>query len=107
ARMQSHTYPPQRRRLSFLACIAGLFIVFGFMAPPETGTRPRPEAASALPVLFTFDCIDGEPGDTVCIPVRVEDFNEIVIAQFEIIWNSTVLDYIRVQNPGSPSINVL
>src|SRR4029078_9577027 len=34
------------------------------------------------------------------------NFTDIVIAQFEIFWNSNVLDYIKVQNPGSPSINV-
>lgn len=62
--------------------------------------------AQADPVTFTFNCIDGAPGDTVCIPVTVENFNNITIAQFEIIWDSEVLHYIEVQNPGSPSINV-
>jgi len=58
------------------------------------------------PVTFTFGCLNGEPGDTICVPVTVENFTDIVIAQFEIFWNSSVLDYIGISNPGSPSINV-
>ncbi len=58
-------------------------------------------------VTFIFNCIDGAPGDTICIPVTVENFNDINIAQLEIIWNSSVLDYIEIRNPGSPSINLL
>lgn len=58
------------------------------------------------PVTFTFNCIDGKPGDTICIPVTVQDFNDIVIFQYEIIWDSDILDFIEIQNPGSPSINV-
>lgn len=58
------------------------------------------------PVLFTFNCLQGHPGDTICIPVTVENFTDIVILQFELIWNSDVLDYIEIQNPGTPSINV-
>ncbi|MEO5906225.1 MAG: SprB repeat-containing protein, partial [Saprospiraceae bacterium] len=38
--------------------------------------------------------------------MTVQNFIEITIAQFEIIWDSDVLDYINVTNPGSPSINV-
>lgn len=57
-------------------------------------------------VSFTFGCINGEPGDTICIPVTVENFNDIVIIQLEILWNSSVLDYIEISNPGSPNINV-
>ncbi len=57
------------------------------------------------PVIFTFNCINGQPGDTICLPVTVENFEDIVGAQFEITWNSNVLDYIKVQNPGTPSIN--
>src|SRR5688572_13028393 len=67
---------------------------------------PFPQHSAGIdPVIFHFDCINGEPGDTICIPVTVENFNEIVIAQFEIFWNSDVLDYIEVRNPGTPSIN--
>ncbi|HUR31159.1 MAG TPA: gliding motility-associated C-terminal domain-containing protein [Saprospiraceae bacterium] len=57
-------------------------------------------------VTYTFNCIDGRPGDTICIPVTVENFTAIVITQFEIIWNSDVLDFIEIKNPGMPSINV-
>jgi gliding motility-associated-like protein len=65
-----------------------------------------PSSRGIDPVIFTFNCINGQPGDTICLPVTVENFNDIVIAQFEITWNSDVLDYIKVQNPGTPSVNV-
>ncbi len=68
---------------------------------------PLPTPKGIDPVIFSFGCIDGEPGDTICIPVTVENFNDIVIVQFEIFWNSSVLDYIEISNPGSPSINVI
>jgi gliding motility-associated-like protein len=58
------------------------------------------------PVLFTFNCTNGQPGDTICIPVTVENFTDILIGQFEIIWDSDVLDYIEIKNPGIPQINV-
>ncbi len=61
----------------------------------------------ADPVIFSFGCINGTPGDTVCIPVTVENFNNIVIFQYEIFWNSSVLDFIDIQNIGTPNINVL
>ena len=62
--------------------------------------------SGADPLIFTFDCTDGRPGDTICVPVSVQNFNDILIFQFEITWNSDVLDFIEVQNPGSPSINI-
>src|SRR6187402_2042096 len=57
-------------------------------------------------VTFQFNCLDGAPGDTICIPVTVENFNLVNIIQFEIHWNSNVLDYIEVKNPGTDKINV-
>ena len=57
-------------------------------------------------VTFQFNCIDGAPGDTICIPVTVENFNLVNIIQFEIYWNSSVLHYIEVRNPGTDKINV-
>src|SRR5215207_4039292 len=58
------------------------------------------------PTLLIFNCIDGHPGDTICIPVTVENFQDIVILQAEIIWNSDVLDFVKVQNFGIPAIMV-
>ena len=91
-----------------LAILAGFSIQTGLALDPDP---PQDfyhisSAQGADSVTFTFGCIDGHPGDTLCIPVTVDNFNDIVIAQFEIFWNSDVLDYIEVSNPGSPSINV-
>ena len=57
-------------------------------------------------MVIEFNCIDAEPGDTVCMPVTVTNFNNIVIVQFEIIWNSDVLDFVEIANPGTPKINI-
>src|SRR5688572_24449399 len=75
-------------------------------AAPDLFRESVSIAAGVDPVIFTFNCIDGKPGDTICIPVTVENFDDIAIFQFEIIWNSNVLDFINIQNPGTPSINV-
>ncbi len=80
----------------------------GFSCQLVMAGSPAPLAiqAGTDPVVFTFNCVDGQPGDTVCIDITVTDFTNIAGGQFEIIWDSDVLDYIRVQNPGTPSINV-
>lgn len=75
-------------------------------AAASNDSQPVSLSTGIDPVIFTFNCIDGKPGDTICIPVTVENFNDIVIFQYEIIWNSNVLDFIDIQNPGSGSINV-
>ena len=86
-------------------------ILLGLSTPGILGSTPAHKGIEDLtsgqdPVLFAFQCIDGQPGDTVCIPVLVENFTDIVITQFEIIWDSDVLDYLEISNPGLPKINV-
>lgn len=91
-------------------CLTALLVTFS--APPvicKELVRIQPVVAPAQgadPMILTFNCIDGEPGDTICIPVTVENFDAIVGLQFEVIWDSDVLDYIRVQNPGSTNISI-
>lgn len=96
-----------RKWVFLLAIFAGFpsFCLAG--GPINTYASKSSPIAGADPVTFSFGCINGQPGDTVCIPVTVTNFTDIVIAQFEIIWNSNVLDYIEVTNPGSPSVNVV
>src|SRR5687768_10983059 len=91
-------------------CLLILSFWFGFsgqvFSTPGSTENPLSSTDRGVdPVLFTFNCLDGQPGDTICIPVTVENFTDIVIAQFEIFWDSDVLDYIRIQNPGLPEIN--
>lgn len=97
-----------RRWVCLLTIFAGFSIQTGFSTPLISTCDVSPAYTKVMdPVIFSFGCIDGEPGDTICVPVTVENFNDIVIAQFEIYWNSSVLDYIEISNPGSPSINVI
>lgn len=91
-------------------CLLILSLWFGFSGQifSASGNPRNPSPTpnrGGDPVLFTFNCIDGQPGDTICIPVTVENFTDIVIAQFEIFWDSDVLDYIEIRNPGLPEIN--
>ena len=96
-----------RKWMLLLAIFTGFSIQTGISSElvsiRDLTTSPQ---AGVDSVTFTFGCLNGEPGDTICVPVTVENFNDIVIAQFEIFWNSSVLDYIEISNPGSPSINV-
>lgn len=92
-----------------LACSVAFCIGF-FNLPVSAsvikGSGTQTSASGIDPVIFSFNCIDGQPGDTVCIPVTVQNFNDILIAQFEIIWNSDVLDYIRIQNAAPIGISI-
>lgn len=83
-----------------IVCVFGFSLLSSFAFP-----QPAP-ASRLAPVIFEFECFDGNPGDIVCIPLHVHDFTDIVIAQFEIFWNSDVLEYINVQSPGLPQINL-
>lgn len=97
-----------RRWVCLLAIFVGFSIQTGLSTALISACEVSPTSPKGMdPVIFSFGCIDGEPGDTICIPVTVENFNAIVIAQFEIYWNSSVLDYIEISNPGTPRINVI
>lgn len=96
-----------RKWIFILSIFTGFFVQPGLANDLISYREVDAKASNGIdPVIFSFGCINGEPGDTICIPVTVQNFNDIVIAQFEIYWNSNVLDYIEISNPGSPSINV-
>ncbi len=98
-----------KRWVYLSAVLSGFFLQAGYAESPEAVYSLYPTSKSTRgmdPVIFTFGCFDGQPGDTICIPVTVENFNAIVIAQFEIFWNSDVLHYLEVTNPGTPGVNV-
>ncbi len=105
--MENQTIRNMRSWMWFLAVFLGFSLqnlnANNFSLSPDDLIL-QPSSGGA--VTFTFNCLDGQPGDTICVPVTVTNFNNIVIAQFEIIWNSDVLDYIGISNPGTPSINV-
>ena len=54
---------------------------------------------SAQDTLFLqMDCINGEPGDTVCLSVTVENFDAIGAMQLPINYDPTVLEFLYTEN---------
>ena len=65
------------------------------------GLLPASGTAASMPdstISLTFNCIDGFPGDTVCIPVVVENFDSIQSIQLGFNFDPTVLRFINVRN---------
>ena len=104
--MENLTFWSKKVWVCFVALWIGCSCQMGFSADSALNSCPPKGPSGMDPVIFAFNCIDGQPGDTVCIPITVENFSDILIAQFEIIWDSDVLDYIEITNPGLTSINV-
>lgn len=73
--------------------------VFGEGNTPATFTYPQ-----GAPVINGFALVmpteEVQPGDTVCLPVTVNDFNNIVGMQFMVNWNSNIFTFSHVQNYG-------
>jgi len=44
---------------------------------------------------FVFDAINVQPGEVFCYPIKVANFNDILLAQFCLEWDPTVLRYIE------------
>src|SRR6187551_925173 len=104
--MENHFVNHIRNWVCLLSIFAVFSIPFSHANNLIGGTMNTSSSSIGVDsVTFQFNCIDGAPGDTICIPVTVENFNLINIIQFEIYWNSSVLDYIEVTNPGTPSVN--
>ena len=53
---------------------------------------------NAQTITFDFQCVDGQPGETVCVDVVVTDFIQVASMQISVTWDPTVLDYRGVQN---------
>ena len=52
-------------------------------------------SAQTYPI-FNVECANGAIGDTVCIDVTAQNFNNIVSMDYAIVWNTSVLQYIGV-----------
>ena len=46
-----------------------------------------------------------DPGETICIPVTVQNFDSITTAGFTLVWEPNVLQFDGVQNFGAPGLN--
>ena len=73
--------------------------VFGEGNIPATFTYP-----TGPPVINGFALVmpteEVQPGDTVCLPVTVNDFINVVGMQFMVNWNSNIFTFSHVQNFG-------
>lgn len=63
---------------------------------------PRVSAQNA-PVCFQlfFPTVAAQPGDTVCVPLMVRDFDQIISLQFVVFWDSDALEFVRTDINGS------
>ncbi len=51
------------------------------------------------------DTVCTTPGGTVCMDVKVNDFDEIVAFQYSINWDSTRFEFVRVEGFGLPGLD--
>lgn len=51
-----------------------------------------------MPVLFDVGDVNGPPGDTVCVPIVVQNFVDLTNVQFSMAWDPALLDFVRVDN---------
>ncbi len=73
--------------------------VFGMGNAPATFTYPTGNAPLiGFALVVPSDSV--RPGERVCMPVRVNDFNSIVGMQFMVNWNSSVFTFSHVQSYG-------
>jgi gliding motility-associated-like protein len=49
-------------------------------------------------VTFNINPTNIPQGDTVCIPLTVSDFTDILSFQGEINWDTTIIDFVRLEN---------
>ncbi|MCF8245913.1 MAG: gliding motility-associated C-terminal domain-containing protein [Saprospiraceae bacterium] len=45
------------------------------------------------PLKINISSADGQIGDVVCIDFKVEDFNDLISAQYFIFWDTSILEY--------------
>ena len=64
-----------------------------------TGCAPLPK------VTVSIDTVLGAPGATVCLPVRVEGFQNIFSFQFLVDYNEVLMRFTGVQNPAITPFN--
>jgi hypothetical protein len=62
-------------------------------------------ALSAQTVGIAVDSAQAAPGDTVCIPVRVNGFSEVLAFQWSITWNPSVAQLVDFTSPTLPGFS--
>ncbi|NBC08392.1 MAG: hypothetical protein GVY26_14455 [Bacteroidetes bacterium] len=56
------------------------------------------DSAFEVPVLLSTGSNIGAPGDTVCVPVTVDNFVEVNPLQMYLEWDTGVLDFVSIEN---------
>ncbi|PHI21115.1 hypothetical protein CEQ90_03575 [Lewinellaceae bacterium SD302] len=52
----------------------------------------------------SIPCVDGDPGETICVPITVADFSDFVQLGFSITWDENDLAFVNIQNIN-PALN--
>jgi gliding motility-associated-like protein len=63
-------------------------LTFSFRAPFTEGPS------------LSLDNYTGEPGEIVCLPIRVSDFDGITVVQHSLSWNPSVLRFVNLNGVG-------
>lgn len=76
-----------------------LFSVTLQVSAGATGlSKSKIAAVGDDPVILDITCVNGEPGDQICLEIFVQNFDDMAGAQFAIVWDPNVLDYVDIQN---------
>lgn len=70
------------------------------------GTTFSVDMAGCQAVTLDFPLINALPGDNICLPFTVENFNNVASMQFTIAYDDSILDFTNVQafNPSMPDL---
>ncbi len=59
-------------------------------------------------IVLTIEDVNASPGENVCVPVTVENFDDIESASIGVTWDESIIDYTEITNfslPGSLQFN--
>ena len=60
------------------------------------------KAVGQDPIDFSFDCVDADPGEEVCIPIAVTNFEDIISLFISFSYDPSVLRFDRIDNDILP-----
>ena len=56
-------------------------------------------------VIFEAECMDGPPGDTICVEISTLNFSNIKHIEYVLNWNSDIMEFLEVKNFQLPNLN--
>ncbi len=95
-------------RVTFAVPQAGNYSISVIDDKGCTATTRTADLTSCVPVpkvTVSIDTVLGAPGATVCVPVRVEGFQNIFSFQFLVDYNEVLMRFTGVQNPAIAPFN--